>query len=192
MLIVDAADDMLMVSWMAGGLTAPDANSMTPPPRQSKGTAPHLPIVGWRERLSLPQLGIATIKAKIDTGARTSSLYAFDVQHFQQDDTAMVRFKVHPYQGDRDRTVVAEAPLIETRAVRSSNGQVEERPVIRTLVQLGDHQWPVDITLTHRKAMAFRMLLGRQALRGRFLVNSGRSFLQSTAKPPASPQESTP
>ena len=99
----------------------------------------------------------------------------------------MVRFKVHPYQGDRDRTVVAEAPLVEVRPVRSSNGQVEERPVIRTQLQLRDYEWSADITLTHRKAMAFRMLLGREALRGRFLVHSGRSFLQSTAQPPQLP-----
>jgi len=145
-----------------------------------------LQTIGWRERVSLPLLGIATIKAKIDTGAKTSALYAFDVESFQRDGESMVHFKVHPYQGDRDRTITAEAPLIEIRPIRSSNGQVEQRPVIRTLVKLGDYEWPVDLTLTHRNAMAFRMLLGRRALQDRFLVDSGRSFLQSTAKPPAS------
>ncbi|MGB3615119.1 MAG: ATP-dependent zinc protease [Elainellaceae cyanobacterium] len=147
---------------------------------------PALRAIGWREHVSLPLLGITTIKAKIDTGAKTSALYAFDVESFQRDGESMVRFKVHPYQGDRDRTVTAEAPLIEIRPIRSSNGQVEQRPVIRTSVKLGDYEWLVDLTLTHRDAMAFRMLLGRRALRDRFLVDSGRSFLQSTAKPPAS------
>ncbi len=140
--------------------------------------------IGWRERLSLPKLGIETIKAKVDTGAKTSSLYAFDVEPFQEGETPMVRFKVHPFQGDRDRTVVAQAPLVENRSVRSSNGQIEQRPVIRTTVVLNEQAWDIDLTLTHRKAMAFRMLLGREALRSRFLVDSGRSFLQSTAKPP--------
>ncbi|MGF1538483.1 MAG: ATP-dependent zinc protease, partial [Elainellaceae cyanobacterium] len=89
--------------------------------------------------------------------------------------------------GDRDRTVIAEAPLAERRTVRSSNGQLEERPVIRTRITLGDQGWDIDVTLTHRSAMAFRMLLGREALQSRFLVDSGRSFLQSTAKPPQKP-----
>ncbi|MGF1512484.1 MAG: ATP-dependent zinc protease [Elainellaceae cyanobacterium] len=151
------------------------------------GSKPSLQAVGWRERVSLPSLGIVTIKAKVDTGAKTSALYAFDIEPFQKDDEDWVSFKVHPYQGDRDRTISAEAPLMENRAIRSSNGQVEQRPVIRTVVALGDQTWEIDVTLTHRSAMAFRLLLGREALQGRFLVDSGRSFLRSSAKPPTGP-----
>ncbi|MEB3358070.1 MAG: RimK/LysX family protein [Synechococcales bacterium] len=139
-----------------------------------------LPLIGWREIVALPELGISEIRAKVDTGARTSSLYAFDIEIEKAGDRPQVRFKVHPHQDNTEHTVTTEAPLLEERHVRSSNGQEELRPVIQTLIRLNGQEWPIELTLTHRKSMEFRMLLGRQAIRGHFWVDSGRSFLQST------------
>ncbi len=139
-----------------------------------------LPIIGWREQLALPDLGIPEVKAKIDTGARSSALHAFDVETFERDGKPMVRFKVHPYQRDAQRTVTAEAELIDQRQVRNSGGQAQVRPVIETTVELNGYTFPIELTLTNRDAMGFRMLLGRQAVRRRFLVDAGKSFLHSS------------
>lgn len=139
-----------------------------------------LPIIGWREQLALPDLGIPEVKAKIDTGARSSALHAFDVETFERDGKPMVRFKVHPYQRDAQRTVTAEAELIDQRQVRNSGGQAQVRPVIETTVEINGYTFPIELTLTNRDAMGFRMLLGRQAVRKRFLVDAGRSFLHSS------------
>ena len=138
---------------------------------------PRKPLIGWREWLSLPELGISSIKAKVDTGARSSALHAFDVEVFEQDGRQMVRFRVHPYQRDTVRTVHAVAQLIGYRSVRSSEGTESMRPVILTTVELLGQQWSVEITLTRRDNMGFRMLLGRQAVRRRFLIDSGKSFV---------------
>jgi hypothetical protein len=139
-------------------------------------------IIGWRELLSLPDLGISQIKAKIDTGARSSALHAFDIERFEQDGKAMVRFQVHPNQRDTQRVVSAQAELIEQRQIRNSGGYAQLRPVIQTNVELNGYKFPIELTLTNRDVMGFRMLLGRQAVRGRFLVDAGRSFLQSQNK----------
>lgn len=141
------------------------------------------PLLGWREWVGLPTLGVARMKVKVDTGARTSSLHAWDVEHFERDGQPWVRFVLHPVQGETTTTVRAEAPSVGTRAVRSSNGQSEARPVIRADVTWGSHRWPIEITLTRRDAMGFRMLLGRQAVRGRFVVDPGRSFLGGEGAP---------
>jgi hypothetical protein len=134
------------------------------------------PVVGWREWLSLPELGIARIKAKVDTGARTSALHAFDVEPFEVEGEPWVRFRVHPGQRDAVTTVEAAAPLVDEREVRSSSGKATFRPVVRARAVLGEHDWPIEITLVRRDLMGFRMLLGRQAVRDRFLVDAGRSF----------------
>lgn len=136
----------------------------------------NLPIIGWREWVSLPDLGIAEVKAKIDTGARSSTLHAFDIEKFHCNGKQMVRFKVHPYQNNIIQSVGAEAELIEERYVRNSGGQTELRPTVRTVVELLGEKWPIDLTLTNRDLMRFRMLLGRQAVSQRFLVNPARSF----------------
>lgn len=138
-----------------------------------------LPVIGWREWLSLPDLGISTIKVKVDTGARTSALHAFDLEYFERDGQSMVQFAIHPFQRNDILSKVTTAALMDEREVRSSNGQSEIRPVVTTLVQLGDRQWPIELTLTNRDAMGFRMLLGRQALQDRFLVDPSQSYLQS-------------
>lgn len=142
--------------------------------RTSKGK--DLPISGWREWVSLPQLGMGPVKAKIDTGARSSCLHAFGVEQFQRDGKEMLRFSVHPLQRDSKTSVQAEAELIDHRTVRNSGGHSELRPVIRTELELGEHRWPIELTLTRRDEMGFRMLLGRQAIRGRFAVDAGGSF----------------
>lgn len=134
-------------------------------------------MIGWREWVGLPGLGIARIKAKVDTGARTSALHAFDVERFTRRGRPMVRFKVHPLQRDSHRTVQAEAELVDERQVRSSSGHTQLRPVILTEVELLGRRLPIELTLTGRDAMGFRMLLGRQALRGHFVVDPGRSYL---------------
>ncbi len=140
----------------------------------------HLPIIGWREQLALPDLGIREVKAKIDTGARSSALHAWDVETFERNGRRMVRFKVHPYQQDTHRTVSAEAELFDQRQVRNSGGQTQVRPMILTTVELNGDRWLIELTLTNRDVMGFRMLLGRQAVRRRFLVDAGRSFLRSS------------
>ena len=136
-------------------------------------------IIGWREIVALPNLGISQIKAKIDTGARSSALHAFHVEKFQHDGYEMIRFQVHPDQRDSKHTVTAEAQLLEYREVRNSGGTVQLRPAILTTIELDGLQWQIELTLTNRDVMGFRMLLGRQAVRDRFLVDPGKSFLQS-------------
>ncbi|WP_019509570.1 RimK/LysX family protein [Pleurocapsa sp. PCC 7319] len=147
--------------------------------KKAKDRTQQLPIIGWREILSLPELNVDHVKAKIDTGARSSALHAFHCQEFKLQDRSMIRFQIHPIQHNNQQTILAEAELLEYRKVRNSGGQAQIRPVILTPIKLGEHQWQVELTLTNRDVMGFRMLLGRQAVRNRFLVNPGKSFLQS-------------
>ena len=135
------------------------------------------PVVGWREWVALPDLGISAIKAKVDTGARTSSLHAFDVQIARREGISVVRFKVHPFQRDSHQVVAVVAKLVDQRWVKSSAGHETLRPVIETDVQLMGGRWAIEFTLVQRDTMGFRMLLGRQALRRRFVVDPGRSYL---------------
>jgi hypothetical protein len=141
-----------------------------------------MPLIGWREWVCLPELGIKYLKAKIDTGARSSSLHAFDIEPFEQDGQAWVRFKVNPVQRKDDRWVDATAPLIETRSIRSSSGQAQLRPVIRTPLQMFGQRFEIELTLADRYQMGFRMLLGREAFRRRFIIDPGRSFLGGVPK----------
>lgn len=143
--------------------------------RRKKRRAPS-EILGWREWASLPDLGVAAIKVKLDTGARTSSLHAFDLIQFQDDGRSMVRFEIHPVQRSAEDTVTVEAEVLDERWVRNSGGQRELRPVIETTLGIGQRSWPIELTLTRRDEMGFRMLLGRQALKKKALVDPGRSF----------------
>ena len=136
--------------------------------------------MGWREWIAIPTLGIDRIKAKVDTGARSSALHAFDMVEERVDGCDMVRFRVHTLQRRSLPVVEARAPLIDRRHVRSSSGARELRPVVLATVLLGETRWEIELTLTDRSPMGFRFLLGRQAVRRRFLIDAGRSYLQST------------
>jgi len=132
--------------------------------------------IGWREWLALPQLGIPAIKAKIDTGARTSALHTFSLEEFTADGRRMVRFGIHPLQKRKDIALFCEAPVLERRRVKDSGGHIEKRYVIETQVILKNDMWPIHITLTNRDSMLFRMLLGRTAIAKRFVIDPGRSY----------------
>jgi hypothetical protein len=134
------------------------------------------PVLGWREWIGLPDLGVDRIKVKVDTGARSSSLHVGNLREFERDGATWVRFEVHPLQDRTDEVVVAEAEVFEYRSVRSSSGRATMRPVIITTVEVLDTSWAVELTLANRNNMSFRMLLGREAIRGRFLVDAGSSF----------------
>jgi hypothetical protein len=139
--------------------------------------------VGWREWVRLADLGVGAIKAKIDTGARTSALHAFAIEPFRKSGALWVRFEVHPVQRSSMVKIRCEARAIDERAVRNSGGQVERRYVIKTRLTLGDGSWPIELALANRDQMGFRMLLGRTALEGRALIEPGRSFLAGKRAP---------
>jgi len=141
------------------------------------------PVIGWREWMSFPELEIGHIKAKIDTGARTSALHAFYVEPFHENGVAMVRFGIHPLQKRMDIALECAAPVLDQRIITDSGGHPEMRYVIETPVTLGDITWPIQVTLTNRDNMRFRMLLGRTALQERFLIDPSRSYLLGK-KPP--------
>lgn len=138
-----------------------------------QGESDALAVIGWREWVCLPGLGIPRLKAKVDTGARTSALHAYGVERL---DERRIRFHVHPHQHDHEASVCAEAELVDERLVRSSSGLAELRPVVRTLLELGGQRFEVEFTLTDRALLGFRMLLGREALRRRFVVDPGCSY----------------
>lgn len=133
--------------------------------------------LGWREWLGLPDLGLPQIKAKVDTGARTSTLHAFYVDTFRRGGGTHVRFGVHPLQHRTDVVVHGEARVVDQRPVTDSGGHREERYIIETRLALAGQEWPIEVTLTNRETMLFRMLLGRTALVGRALVDPGSSYL---------------
>ena len=142
----------------------------------AKKSNPELPVIGWREWVGLPDWGISGTKAKVDTGARSSSIHAVNLQRFERDGVPWVRFRVHPLQRKSAQTVEVEAPVLETRLIRSSNGKVASRPVIVANISMMGTTWPVELTLASRDEMGFRMLLGREAIRRRFLVDAGASY----------------
>jgi hypothetical protein len=135
------------------------------------------PIIGWREWVTLPELGIEKIKAKVDTGARTSALHAFSLKPFKENGRDRISFDIHPLQHNTDKIITCTADIIDLRWVSDSGGHREERYVVHTPVVIGGASWPIEITLTERDTMLFRMLLGRSAIRKRYFVNPARSFL---------------
>jgi ribosomal protein S6--L-glutamate ligase len=135
-------------------------------------------IIGWEEWLELPDLGVPAIKAKVDTGAKTSALHAFTVEPFGPVDAPKVRFGIHPVPGRDDIAIHATADVVDRREVTSSNGESELRYVIRTRARMGERAWPIEITLANRETMAYRMLLGRQAIQDDIVVDPSSSFRQ--------------
>jgi hypothetical protein len=141
-------------------------------------------IIGWQEWIALPRLALPAVRAKVDTGARTSSLHAFEIELFKSGRRQRVRFGVHPLADDDELAVFCEADMVDLREVTSSTGHRQERVVISTPVRLGDSVWLVEVTLTDRAGMSFRMLLGRTALQGRMLVDPAGSFLHGAPHDP--------
>ncbi|MDO5502376.1 MAG: RimK/LysX family protein [Actinomycetia bacterium] len=133
-------------------------------------------VVGWREWIRMSSLGVPWIKAKIDTGAKTSSLHAFDVTELDRDGEPWVRFSIHPWQATHADAVVVERPVHDRRPVRSSSGHVEERYVVQLTMTLARRRIAAEVTLTDRDEMGFRMLVGREALAQGFLVDSRISY----------------
>lgn len=141
-----------------------------------------LGVLGWREWIGFPDIGIDQIKAKVDTGARTSCLHAFMVEPFERDGAPWVRFDIHPSQTDNSKVIRCEAPVLDQRVVRDSGGHEELRYVIATTMNIGPHQHQVEVTLSDRDTMKFRVLLGRTAIQGLFVVDPSRSYLVGKRK----------
>lgn len=133
--------------------------------------------MGWREWVALPTFGVESIKAKVDTGAASSSLHAFEMERFEVAGVEMVRFDIHPRQRSAQGSVSAEAKVIDERSVRNPGGRTEVRPVILARLRWANIDWDAEINLTRRDEMGFRMLLGRKTLKKRFLVDPGKSYL---------------
>lgn len=138
--------------------------------------------IGWREWVTLPGLGGALVKAKVDTGARTSSLHAFEISETERDGEPWIEFAFHPLQRDERTVRRASARLVDRRKVTASNGQSELRYVVETEIELNGERFPIELTLTRRDAMGFRMLLGRRAIRGRCVIDPRRSYLGDRSK----------
>lgn len=143
---------------------------------------PDLKALGWREWLTFPELGIEKIKAKVDTGARTSCLHAFFVEPYDLDGEDWVRFGIHPEQGETVTEVICKALVKDRRTVRDSGGHEEIRYVIDTEFLIGGERQRAEVTLTDRDTMKFRCLLGRTAIRGRYMVDPARSYIQGRRK----------
>jgi len=137
-------------------------------------------ILGSEEWFSFPDLGIPAIKARVDSGAKTSALHAVNITPFIKDETSWVRFDINPIQKNQKTVIHCEAPLVDKRIVKSSSGFREQRYVIQTTLDIGDSSWPIEMTLTNRDSMGFRMLLGREAMSGRVLVDPEQSYLLAT------------
>lgn len=133
--------------------------------------------IGWREWLALPELDVPAIKVKVDTGARTSALHACSIEPFSRAGQDYVRFRLHPLQRRTDVERVCEALVKDRRIITDSGGRRERRYIIETPICYGGVEWPIEITLTNRGTMQFRMLLGRTAMADRLIVDPAASFL---------------
>jgi len=137
----------------------------------------HVVSIGWREWVRLPDLALPWMKAKVDTGARTSCLHAFSLEPFEKNQERWIRFGIHPHQHDSKTEVYCEAPIADERIVTDSGGHQEQRYVVRTPLELGGKKWLIEITLTNRDNMRFRMLLGRTAMTGKVIIDPKASYL---------------
>lgn len=139
-------------------------------------------LIGWQEWCTLPGLKVPLIKAKIDTGAKTSSLHVFDLQPFHKNYQQWVRFVVHPLQRNSKLSLIRRARVVDERMVMSSNGHKELRYVIKTPLTLGNLSWDIEVTLSNRDPLAFRMLLGREALKSRVIIDPTKALCQGKIK----------
>lgn len=133
--------------------------------------------IGREEWCALPELGLPAIKARIDSGAKTSALHAFNIQSFEENDIRYVHFDIHPIDNTRRVVQSCRGMVVDIRGVKSSSGAVEKRPVIRTTISLGGQSWSIEVTLTNRDAMGYRMLIGREAMQDRVLIDPDGSML---------------
>jgi hypothetical protein len=140
-------------------------------------------IIGWREWVALPELNLPAIKAKVDTGARTSALHAFLIEPYTRDGIDMVRFLIHPIQRNLDFHVECHTPIYDFREVTDSGGHREMRYVIHSAIVIDERSWSIEMTLTNRDTMRFRMLLGRRAMENRFVVDPGASYVNGKLGP---------
>ncbi|MCB0390625.1 MAG: ATP-dependent zinc protease [Bdellovibrionales bacterium] len=140
------------------------------------------PVLGWREILAIPTLGVKEINVKVDTGANTSALHVTDLKIKKRGRTKFAYFNVHPKQKSRLPIIETKAKIKEFRRIRSSNGIVSERPVIEVDIVIGQNKSQIELTLVNRDLMGYRMLLGRTAMKGKYLVDPGKSYLQKKLK----------
>jgi hypothetical protein len=145
---------------------------MTPPRKRRRDPI----VIGWRERVSFPDFDVIGVKAKVDSGAQTSSIHAFRPRFSQREDGEWVSFEIHPRRRSRKDAIRVNAKVLTHRWIRSSNGKRELRPVIITTMVLGDEVFEAEMTLANRHLMAYRMILGRSAMRGRFVVDPSKSY----------------
>jgi ribosomal protein S6--L-glutamate ligase len=134
-------------------------------------------LIGWREWASLPELSIPLIKVKVDTGAKTSALHAYDLKIVKSDEKEFAEFVIHPIQSNDKLCISCVAEIVGMKTIKSSNGHKQIRPVVRTPIKIGDHIWDIEITLTNRDIMHHRMLLGRTAMQN-LLINPSKSYCQ--------------
>ncbi len=134
--------------------------------------------IGWKEWCGFPQLALAAIKAKIDTGATTSALHAFDIAPYDADGISYVRFSINPLRGRREFIRQCSAPLVDKRVIIDSGGHAEERYVIHTPLMLGEQRWDIELTLTNRQQMRYRMLLGRRAMQHHCIIDPASAYMQ--------------
>jgi len=135
-------------------------------------------VIGWREWVLLPDLTTVPIRAKIDSGARTSAIHAFNIEPYEEDGDRYVRFDLHPRKRHRAPSVACTAKVADERVVKNSGGHEEHRYVVETRLQIGAQVWPIELTLANRDTMTFRLLIGREALRGKYWVDAGKSYVQ--------------
>jgi ribosomal protein S6--L-glutamate ligase len=136
-------------------------------------------LIGWREWATLPELNIPLIKVKIDTGAKTSALHAYDLKIIKSDEKEFAEFVIHPIQSNDKLCIPCLAEIVGMKTVKSSNGHKQIRPVVRTPIKIGNHIWDIEITLTNRDIMHHRMLLGRTAMQN-LLITPSKSYCQGT------------
>ncbi len=149
----------------------------TAPPKKEP-----LKTVGWREWVAFPEFGGPSVRAKVDTGARTSAIHARNIKITTREGREIAEFDIYPHQRDSQTVLHCQAPIVARRRIRNSGGHVQDRVIVRTTIRLGEDVFEIDLSLTRRDRMGYRMLLGRRALKKRYVVDAGRSYVQGPSK----------